>query len=194
MITTPLRILLVENNTAHVDIIINNIHKIVETPQVKVVGTYKELASQLQDFFPDVVISDYNFPEFSGIEVLELTSSFDENFPLIFLTAAIEDEELAANTILAGATGFVLKKNMDILDQKLRPLLKKIVFNMGVGREIRDKVRRNKIVVNQIYSYLDDIKSDNEEQRLNLEKIKNNIRELSEENFGENNQNNNYRS
>jgi len=118
--------------------------------------------------------------------VLELTRSFGEDYPLIFLTASIEDEELAANTILAGATGFVLKKNLDILDQKLRPLLKKVVFNMGIGREMRDKVRKNKIVVNQIYSYLDNIKSDNEEQLQNLEKIKNNIRELNEDNLGKN--------
>lgn len=44
------------------------------------------------------------------MDVLELISSLNESFPLIFLTAAIEDEELAANTILAGATGFVEEK------------------------------------------------------------------------------------
>lgn len=186
MITIPLRILIVDNNPADVKIIISHIHKIVEDPVIKVVKTFKDLASQLQEFFPDVVISDYNFSDFTGLEVLELITSHDENFPLIFLTAAIDDEELAANTILAGATGFILKKNMDILDQKLRPLLKKVVFNVGMGREIKEKIRQNKIVVNQIYSYLDNINSDNEEQRLNLEKIKRDFRTLSEENFGKN--------
>jgi len=183
MINTPLRILLVDNNTEDVETIILTIQNIVIDPDIKVVNNLNDLASHLQNFFPDVVISDYNFPGFTGLDVLELIGSVENSFPLIFITAAIEDEEVAANTILAGATGFILKKNMDILDQKLRPLLKKIAFNMGAGREIREKVRRNSIVINQIYDYLNNIKSDNEEQRLNLEKIKNNIRELGEENF-----------
>lgn len=175
MITIPLRILLVEDNKTDADLTIRFIHKIVETPEVKVVDNLEDIGKQLQLFIPDVIISDYNLPTCTGLDVLELSRSIDNSIPLIFLTGAIDDEEMAANTILAGASGFILKKNMDCLDEKLRPLLKKIVFNMDIREEIRDKVRRNKIVVNQIYNYLDSINSDNEEQRANLEKIRKNI-------------------
>lgn len=51
MITTPLRILLVDNNPADVEVIIRHIEKIVETPDIKVVNNFKDLASQLQIFF-----------------------------------------------------------------------------------------------------------------------------------------------
>jgi hypothetical protein len=80
---------------------------------------------------------------------------------------------MAANTILSGATGFVLKKNMDHLDKKLSgQSLKRIVFNMDSREELRDKIRRNKIAVNQIHTYLDNIKMDNEEQKQNIDKIR----------------------
>ncbi|HSP40295.1 MAG TPA: response regulator, partial [Gillisia sp.] len=123
--------------------------------------------------------SDYNLPSCNGLDVLELTRSMEDSMPFIFLTGAIENEELAADTILAGANGFILKGDMDRLDEKLRPLLKKIVFNMGEREEIREKIRRNKIVVNQIYNFLDKINLDNDEQKDNIEKIKKNMQQIN---------------
>ena len=179
MITIPLRILLVEDNRTDVDLIIHHIQNIVETSEIRVVDNLDEVSNELLRFVPDVVISDYNLPSCNGLDVLELTRSMEDSMPFIFLTGAIENEELAADTILAGANGFILKGDMDRLDEKLRPLLKKIVFNMGEREEIREKIRRNKIVVNQIYNFLDKINLDNDEQKDNIEKIKKNMQQIN---------------
>ncbi len=179
MITIPLRILFVENNRTDAELIIYHIQKIVETSEIRVVDNLDEVSRELLGFVPDVVISDYNLPTCTGLDVLELTRSMEDSMPFIFLTGAIENEELAANTILAGASGFILKDDMDRIEEKLRPLLKKIVFNMGEREEIREKIRRNKIVVNQIYNYLDKINLDNEEQKGNIDKIKNNMQQIN---------------
>ncbi|QED36569.1 response regulator [Antarcticibacterium arcticum] len=178
MITIPMRILLVEDNKTDVELITYHIEKIVEAPEIKTVTNIDDYNRVLMNFVPDVVISDYNLPTCTGLDVLEHTRAIEETIPFIFLTGAIDDEELAANTILSGASGFILKKHMDQLAEKLRPLLKKIVFNMGEREEVREKVRRNKIVVNQIYNYLDKINMDNNEQRENIEKIKNNMKQI----------------
>lgn len=179
MITIPLRILLVEDNKTDADLIIYHIQKIVETSEIRVVDNLDEVNRELLGFVPDVVISDYNLPACTGLDVLELTQSMEDSLPFIFLTGALDNEELAANTILAGASGFILKGDMERLDEKLRPLLRKIVFNMGEREEIREKIRRNKIVVNQIYNYLDKINLDNEEQKENMARIKNNMKEIN---------------
>ena len=182
MITIPLRILLVEDVKTDAELIIWHINKIVELPHVKVVDNLEDFMETLQSFVPDVVISDYNLPTSSGIEIFEAARSIDDSIPFIFLTGTIEDEALASNTFLAGASGFILKKYMDNLDVKLRPLLKQIVFNMVGRTEIREKIRQNKIAVNQIYNYLDNLNVDTEEQRENILQIRKNIENIKFDN------------
>lgn len=178
MITTALRILLVDGSKADVDQINNHVHRIVVNPKIKSVDNIDDCQRELERFIPDVVISEYNLPTCTGIDVLELTRRVDESIPFIFLTGALEDEEMASDTILGKAFGFILKKNMPVLHEHLRPFLKKVVFNMVEQDDIREKIRKNKIVVNQIYHYLDAIRADDSEQRVNINKIRESIDEI----------------
>ena len=175
MITVPLRILLVEDIETDATLIKRHINKIVEDTQFEVVDNLSDCEQKLLNFIPDVVISDYNLPSCDGLEVLELTRSIDPEMPFIFITGTIEDEDLAAHTILAKATGFILKKHMHNLDEKLKPLLKKIVYNMVTDEDLRERIRKNKIAVNQIYNYLDELHDDNREQQGNIDKIRKEI-------------------
>lgn len=185
MITTPLRILLVEDNEADVLITRRSIQKLVESPVIEVVEDLSSCRHKLINFVPDLVISDYNLPTCTGLDVLELVKKKDPNLPLIFLTGTVHDEELAANTILAGASGYILKKHMNILEEKLNPLLKKVVFNMVAKDEVRERLRKNKIAINQIYDYLDGLKADNREQQENIGKLKETLRDYKLEQDGD---------
>lgn len=172
MIKTSLRILLVEDLETDVRLIERQIKKIVENPQIEVCDNLEDCHRHLVDFAPDVVLSDYNLPTCTGLEVMEMVQDFDEEIAFIFITGTINDEELAANTILSGASGYILKKHMNNLGEKLEPLLKKVVINMASRNELRERIRNNKITVNKIYDYLDKINADNDEQVRNIKKIK----------------------
>lgn len=185
MITIPLRILLVEDNEADVLITKRSIEKLVESPVIEVAEDISSCRHHLVNFVPDLIISDYNLPTCTGMDVLELVKEKDPSMPLIFLTGTVQDEEVAANTILAGASGYILKKDMKSLEEKLKPLLNKVVFNMVAGDELRERLRRNKIAINQIYDYLDSLKADNKEQRENILKIKETIRDYNIEKDGD---------
>lgn len=181
MITTKLRILLIEDYKTDADLIEYHIGKIVETFEIKVTDTLEDCNYLLNNFLPDVIISDYNLPTCTGLDILNLAQSFDESIPFIFLTGTIDDDELAANTILSGASGFILKKHMNHLEDKLRPLLKQVVFNMVQKDEIREKLRQNKIAVNQIHQYLESINADNDEQIRNVALLRKSIEEIHEQ-------------
>ncbi|QYA26079.1 response regulator [Gramella sp. MT6] len=178
MINTSLRILLVEDLETDAALIQRQIKKIVKTPEIEVTDNLEECQELLVNFAPDVVLSDYNLPTCTGLEVMELVKDYDENIAFIFITGTINDEELAANTILNGASGYILKKHMNNLAEKLEPLFKKVVINMVARDELRDRIRDNKITVNQIYDYLDKINEDNLEHRENVEKIRNAINQF----------------
>lgn len=175
MIKTPLRILLVEDVKTDIGLIKRHIAKIVQDPQIEVVEALPDFQQKLLHFIPDVVISDYNLPNCTGLEILEVSRTVDETIPFIFLTGTIDDEALAANTILAGVTGFVLKKDMKVLDEKLKPLFKKVVYNMVPNEELRERIRQNKKAVNHIYSYLDNLNENNTEHIAKLNKIRKKI-------------------
>ncbi|TRO65072.1 response regulator [Christiangramia sabulilitoris] len=172
MINTSLRILLVEDREADAMLIKRQINKIVKSPEIEIVDSLEDCKKLLLNFAPEVVLSDFNLPNCTGLDVLELVKSIDENIDFIFITGTINDEELAANTILNGASGYILKKHMNNLSEKLEPLLKKVVINMTGREELRNRIRDNKITVNQIYDYLDKINEDNSEHQQNIKKIK----------------------
>lgn len=172
MIKTSLRILLVEDLETDANLIKRQIRKIVEDPIMEVTDNLEDCRKYLVNFAPDVVLSDYNLPTCTGLDIMELVRDFDSNIDFIFITGTIHDEELAANTILNGASGYILKKHMNNLAEKLEPFLKKVVVNMVAREELRERIRNNKITVNQIYEYLDKINTDNAEHVDNIKKIK----------------------
>ncbi len=172
MINTSLRILLVEDQETDAALIKRQINKIINYPQIEVTDNIEECREHLINFAPDVVLSDYNLPTCTGLDVMETVKEYDENIAFIFITGTINDEELAANTILNGASGYILKKHMNNLGEKLEPLLKKVVVNMVARDDLREKIRNNKITVNQIYDYLAKMNEDNVEHKENIEKIK----------------------
>ena len=175
MIKEELKILMVEDNPADVTLIRREISKVAENAEVTVCNNVTDFRLNLIKNPPDLIISDYNLPSGTGLDIMELVKSIDEAIPLIFVTGALDDDELAADTILSGASGFILKKHMNNLDEKLEPLLKQVVYNMLQHEELRERIRKNKIAVHQIYSYLDNMKADDKEQRENIRKIRNNL-------------------
>lgn len=137
MITTLLRIILVEDEETDAVLIKRQIAKIVEKPEIKVVEDLPGFEGIFTGFLPNVIISDYNLPNSTGLDIMGLAKSIDETIPLIFVTGALDDDELAADTILSGASGFILKKHMNNLHEKLEPLLRQVVYNMVQHEELR---------------------------------------------------------
>ena len=72
---------------------------------------------------------------------------------------------------------------MKDLDKRLKPLLKKVVLMMSSREEVRERIRQNKVSVNQIRHYLDSLNSpDMQERKENIARIRKDLEELQ---FGE---------
>ena len=56
----------------------------------------------------DIVILDYNMPEFDGLEILRTIKKMRDDIGVVMMTAAV-DEHLSRSAIAAGAAGFLKK-------------------------------------------------------------------------------------
>jgi DNA-binding NtrC family response regulator len=73
-----------------------------------VVETKASFTEQLTAFRPDVILSDYHLPGFSGQEALRIAQELDPDIPFIIWSGVLGDEA-AVELIKQGATDYVLK-------------------------------------------------------------------------------------
>lgn len=75
------------------------------------VETQDAFLQALDEFQPDLIISDYSMPEFNGMQALKLTLELNREIPFIVLTGSM-NEETAAECIKAGASDYVIKEHI----------------------------------------------------------------------------------
>ena len=73
-----------------------------------VVDTRASFIEQMAAFRPDIILSDYHLPGFSGQEALEIAQEHYPDIPFIFWSGVLGDEA-AVELIKQGATDYVLK-------------------------------------------------------------------------------------
>ena len=77
----------------------------------KRVDEESDFRSELENFKPDIILSDHCLPHFNGISALKIASNLSPETPFIFVSGKI-DEEFAAEMLKKGATDYVLKNNL----------------------------------------------------------------------------------
>lgn len=83
-----------------------------------------DFVKALYDFHPDLVLSDYNLPQFNGLEALTYSIEADVSTPFIIVTGTLS-EEAAADSIKAGAWDYVVKERLHRLPGAIGNALKR---------------------------------------------------------------------
>ena len=116
-----LRILILEDNPADAELVQFELAEAGLAFTAKVVMTKKDFVRELQEFSPDIILSDYNLPQFSGLQALAETQKKCPDVPFILLSGTIL-EERADEIINHGAKDYVLKTK---LQEQLVPAVKR---------------------------------------------------------------------
>jgi diguanylate cyclase (GGDEF)-like protein/PAS domain S-box-containing protein len=85
----------------------------------------------LEQFHPDVILSDVSLPRFDGMQALELVRTRMPEIPFIFVSGTI-GEDRAVEALRSGATDYVLKQRL----QRLVPAVTR-AMNEAAQREAR---------------------------------------------------------
>jgi signal transduction histidine kinase len=120
---TPLRVLLVEDNSADADLVLNELRKSDFTVTHDVIQTADEFRQQVKKMCPDIVLADYNLGQWRGTEALEILREEGLDIPLILISGALGDATAVA-CIKQGVTDYVLKDSLARLPVAVRSALK----------------------------------------------------------------------
>lgn len=104
-------ILLLEDNDDDAHFIIGELKRGGFAHVVKCVARREEFISELAEFKPDLILSDYKLPEFGELEPLRIVRQIHPDLPFILVTGAL-GEELAVEIIKEGATDYILKDRL----------------------------------------------------------------------------------
>ncbi len=120
--TGQLRVLHVEDNHLDAELVAQALRKGGFSVSMEVVQTEAEFERELRLQRPDVVIADYNLPQWKGMDALDVLRREGLEIPLILVSGALGDIT-AVECIKRGATDYVLKDGLARLPEAVRRAL-----------------------------------------------------------------------
>ncbi len=119
-----LRILILEDFPPDAELLEYELRKSRLSFDARRVDTRDDFATALQDWRPDLIISDYTLPGFDGMEALLLTQQLAPTTPFMIATGSI-NEETAVGVMKAGAADYVIKNNLVRIGAAVRGALER---------------------------------------------------------------------
>jgi PAS domain S-box-containing protein len=108
---TPLKVLIAEDLPDDADMMVRELRRAGFTPTWKRVETEPDFLAELINNAPDLILSDYAMPQFSGLRAAELTRASGLDIPFILISGTL-GEETAVEALKNGATDYLLKDRM----------------------------------------------------------------------------------
>ncbi len=117
-----LRVLHVEDNELDAELVAQTLRRGGFMASIVVVQEEAEFERELRAHRPDVVLADYNLPQWKGLDALDVLRREGVDIPLILVSGALGDVT-AVECIKRGATDYVLKDGLARLPEAVRRAL-----------------------------------------------------------------------
>ena len=124
-----LKILIVEDVATDAELAIRELQRDGVSCTTRRVQTEEAFVRMLDEYCPDLILSDFTLPAFDGLTALDIARRKRPDVPFIFVSGTI-GEERAIESLKRGAVDYVLKSNL----RRLAP---------AVQRALQDVVQRN---------------------------------------------------
>jgi diguanylate cyclase (GGDEF)-like protein len=125
-----LRVLLVEDVPYESELVVHQLRRDGLQFDWRRVETEEDLRSSLEEFSPDIVLSDFHLPQFDGISALKVVREVAPEAPFIFVSGTI-GEERAIEALRGGASDYVMKTNL----LRLAPAVKRALADAEMRQE-----------------------------------------------------------
>lgn len=131
-----LKVLLVEDSPSDAELVLRALRPLARQVEHARVSCESTLRDALAFFEPDVILSDFSMPSFSGHHALEIVREVSPEIPFLFVSGTI-GEESAIESLQLGAMDYVLKDNLRRLPSAVERALR-----TATERAERDRMQR----------------------------------------------------
>lgn len=150
--TTPLRVLLVEDNPVDAELVIAAVESAGYTiASVARVETARQFIEQLAKPV-DVILCDYSLPAFNALAALQLMRESQRDIPFIIVSGSI-GEETAVEAIRCGADDYLLKDRLGRLGSAIGHALSENQLRIEAERATED-LRQSEIKYRSLFEHL----------------------------------------
>ncbi len=110
----PLHVLIIEDSEDDTLLLLRELRRGGFDPTYERVETADAMQEALCDQAWDLIVCDYVLPHFNGLEALRLFRELGNDTPFIVVSGTI-GEDIAVNTMLAGARDYIMKDRLSRL-------------------------------------------------------------------------------
>lgn len=118
-----LKILILEDNQNDADLLLRELKRSGLSFTSQIVQARNEYESALENFVPDIILSDYSLPAFDAVTAFRIKQNKSPHIPFIIVSGII-GEENAVELIKNGVTDYTPKDKLVTLSQKIIRALK----------------------------------------------------------------------
>jgi len=160
---TKLKILHLEDSPFDAELVERELKKGKIVFEKIVVDNREAFEEALDNFIPDIILSDHSLPSFDSAGALEIVNQKCPETPVILVTATVS-EEFAVNILQHGAADYILKTNLSRLPSAVLRAIEK-------SRMIRERehaeteLKHSYLQIRRLASHLQNIR---EEERASM--------------------------
>src|SRR5690606_11475327 len=115
---TPLNILFLEDNQSDLDLLQRELKRSGILYKAEEASNREGSEQALKTFTPDLILSDYSLPSFTGMEAFGMAREKYPGIPFIIISGTI-GEQNAVQLIKEGLTDYVMKDKLFLLAAKI---------------------------------------------------------------------------
>ena len=136
-----INILILEDNPSDAELVQRELRKAGLDFTAQLAQNKEAFLDALDKFIPDLILADYSLPGFSGMGAMTLARERFADIPVIVVSGAI-GEEVAIETIKAGATDYVLKQRLSRLGSVVHRALEEARL-ISEKKQAQEALRQN---------------------------------------------------
>lgn len=154
MIERTLKVLMLEDLKTDQELIKRGVLKAAPEAVFIIASNREEFEDKLNWVVPDLILGDYNIPGYNGLEALLLVREKIPHVPFIFVTGSLNDEQKVAETILKGASGYILKERLSELPERVEQVLRQEESRFKEREVLIQQKKRKQLLLQKLEAIL----------------------------------------